>query len=113
MRIGGRSSLGHIGPLAGDPHNRVRANAVRALLRLGHGDAPAALHRMLRDERPLHRVSGIWAARAARAACAAGDLMRLAERDRRPESRSRALAALRMLEGRGDPVISQKASIEA
>lgn len=47
----------------GDGHHRVRANALRAMLVLGDGhEAAIALGEMLRDERPGHRLAGVWLA---------------------------------------------------
>lgn len=47
-----------------DPHHRVRANAIRGLLASprDHPEAAAALSAMLADDRPLHRLAGLWAA---------------------------------------------------
>jgi hypothetical protein len=39
--------------------NRTRANALRTMLRAGCAE-PKQVAELLRDERPLHRVSGIW-----------------------------------------------------
>ncbi|MFI4883044.1 MAG: hypothetical protein ACIAQU_10725 [Phycisphaerales bacterium JB064] len=56
--------------LTGDEHQRVRANAVRAGLISMEGKpvkaarqaCEAALRNMLGDERPAHRISGLWVA---------------------------------------------------
>ncbi len=56
--------------LKDDPHHRVRANALRALLRSGTPNRarvfePAAidgLEAMLGDERDTHRIAGVWLA---------------------------------------------------
>ncbi len=56
--------------LKDDPHHRVRANALRALLRSGTPNRsrvfePAAidgLEAMLADERDTHRIAGVWLA---------------------------------------------------
>lgn len=56
--------------LKDDPHHRVRANALRALLRSGTPNRsrvfePAAvegLESMLTDERDTHRIAGVWLA---------------------------------------------------
>ncbi|MBX3377227.1 MAG: HEAT repeat domain-containing protein [Phycisphaeraceae bacterium] len=54
-----------------DPSHRVRASAIRAMLRAacpewgGTGFEPAAadeLLKMLEDDRPMHRLAGLWAA---------------------------------------------------
>lgn len=46
--------------LAGDPAQRPRANAIKALLELRAQDALPAVLRMLHDERADHRVSALW-----------------------------------------------------
>ena len=47
----------------GDSHHRVRANALRAMLAEGDAhEAAAGLGEMLRDERPGHRLAGVWLA---------------------------------------------------
>ncbi|MCL4741859.1 MAG: hypothetical protein KJZ54_06600 [Phycisphaerales bacterium] len=46
-----------------DGHHRIRANALRAMLVLGDGhEAAVELGEMLRDERPGHRLAGVWLA---------------------------------------------------
>jgi HEAT repeat protein len=77
--------------------NRPRANAVRATLTDHLPGALGELKEMLTDADPLHRVSAIWAVRAAEAREAAGTLARLAGEDEHPEIRTRARAALRFL----------------
>ena len=44
-------------------HHRERANAIKAMHRLRVSTASAALMQMLRDERPAHRIAGLWALR--------------------------------------------------
>jgi hypothetical protein len=47
----------------GDPNHRVRSTALRGILSAGHDAAAVAgLHAMLADDRPLHRLAGLWAA---------------------------------------------------
>lgn len=51
--------------LKSDPSHRVRANAIRALLRPSAAVASSAstaraLSNMLGDERPMHRIAGLW-----------------------------------------------------
>jgi hypothetical protein len=108
-RATGREALPYLAPLANDAHNRVRGNAMRALLRLGDGAAPDRLCRMLADERPLHRVSAIWAARSARAVAIAPELERMAHSEWRVELRTRADAALRLLEQQRPNACTRKA----
>jgi HEAT repeat protein len=47
-----------------DESHRVRANAIRAMIRTAEGESsesPArALSAMLSDDRPMHRVAGLW-----------------------------------------------------
>ena len=45
--------------LTDDPHHRVRGSAVRGLVRYGHASGRELLE-MLDDERPLHRLAGLW-----------------------------------------------------
>ncbi|MHC4128815.1 MAG: HEAT repeat domain-containing protein [Planctomycetota bacterium] len=88
----------HLGALAASRENRLRANAVRGLLA---GRAPGgvkALRRMLTDTDPRHRVSGVWVARRSRARPVIPDLRRLADDDRFTEIRARASAAVRFLD---------------
>ena len=42
-------------------NNRERANAIKALHRMKVGAATVQLHTMLRDTRPEHRISALWA----------------------------------------------------
>jgi hypothetical protein len=49
--------------LAREATNRERANAVKALHRLRVGTASQQLLNMLRDDRPEHRISALWALR--------------------------------------------------
>jgi len=44
-------------------HSRERANAIKAMHRLRVSAASAALMQMLQDQRPEHRISGLWALR--------------------------------------------------
>jgi HEAT repeat protein len=78
-------------------HNRLRANAIRGLVRHDRERGVERLNRMLGDANPLHRVSAIWAARSSRARESANHVERLAARDASPEIRTRAAAALRFL----------------
>jgi HEAT repeat protein len=44
-------------------HNRERANAIKAMHRLRVSTASTQLLAMLRDQRPEHRISALWALR--------------------------------------------------
>ena len=44
-------------------HNRERANAIKALNKMKVGNVGPQLLSMLRDERPEHRISAMWALR--------------------------------------------------
>lgn len=71
--LGGRGGVGapwagrlaDIKPLQDDPHHRVRANALRALIAGSPEAGPegaGSLGTMLTDSRPMHRLAGVWAA---------------------------------------------------
>jgi len=74
--------------------NRLRANAVRAVLRRPGRDGTRALRTMLGDADPRHRVSAIWVARRAREGRVSEDLRRIADQDTVGEVRRRAAAAV-------------------
>jgi len=78
----------------GSRDNRLRGNAVRAVLRRGRREGARALRTMLGDADPLHRVSAIWVARQAREGRVSGDLRRIADQDSVAEVRRRAAAAV-------------------
>ena len=71
-------------------HGRERANAIRALGALGVPAASGQLLLMLRDERPEHRISAMWALRRAGWYRLLGEVGRLARAD--PHLRSRRYA---------------------
>jgi hypothetical protein len=48
--------------LKDDDHHRVRANALRAAITGRTGDDAEELARMLSDQRPMHRLAGLWLA---------------------------------------------------
>jgi hypothetical protein len=52
--------------LKADPHHRVRVNALRAMLAGVGGDSPdvhaETLIEVLTDDRPMHRLAGVWLA---------------------------------------------------
>ena len=96
MRLDRRGTK-FIEPIVTTRANRPRANAVGALLAVRHAQALPQLRSMLADPDPLHRISGIWVAKRARALGVAGQLQQLAKQDRFPQVRSRAEAAARFL----------------
>jgi HEAT repeat protein len=96
MRIDRRWG-GAFGEVAESRDNRLRANAVRAMLAARAPAGQAALRSMLADADPRHRVSAVWVARRARVGPVAGELRGLADRDRFTEVRTRAAAACRLL----------------
>ena len=77
--------------------NRLRANAIRALLRRGNPKGPSVLGAMLRDPDPRHRVSAIWVAARAREGRVVGVLARIADQDQVGEVRRRAAAAVQWI----------------
>ena len=86
--------------LSNSRHNRLRANALRALLRRDPIEASPHICEMLRDDDPLHRVSAIWAARRSRNAAVIMELKSLARADGLEPVRDRAAAAVRIAEHR-------------
>ena len=87
-----------IRPLVDGDRNRSRGSAVRSLLAADPPEGVRELRAMLVDERALHRVTGIWVARRARVGAVRRDLMRLVRAAGPPEVRTRAQAALRLIE---------------
>jgi hypothetical protein len=86
----------HIATLAYSDENRPRGNAVLSMCDEGAG--VPALRVMLRDTRPLHRVSAIWVA-SRRRVRGVGDLLTSIVRDDPTEAiRNRATEALRLIE---------------
>ena len=83
--------------LAGDPLSRTRANAIKALAVVDRHAAAACLDAMLRDPRPDHRLSALWAAeRLAMTACAQA-VARLTRGDDEPLVAARAARAAKRL----------------
>lgn len=115
--------------LKGDPHHRVRANAIRELIRTAASETPAgpaydsagidALIEMLADPRPAHRIAGAWLAQRAApvltprrfgpARDAVADLLAtIADADADPRARTRgALARDRVTPG---PIAPRRAT---
>ena len=89
---------GRIEPKCDSRVHRVRANAIRAVIQTGAGDGETQLHRMLDDDDERHRVSGIWAASAARSVDMIAHLRFLVQRDPSNDVRRRAAVVARRLE---------------
>jgi HEAT repeat protein len=75
--------------------NRERANAIKAMSRMRVGTVAAQLTGMLRDERPEHRISGLWALRQIGWWQLLSDVGRLAKDDGNLRVRRYALGILR------------------
>ncbi len=97
------------------PDNRPRANAIAAIARIDRDDAAARLQAMLKDPRPLHRLSALWAADAMALTQCASRVADLARqdvsrpvRDRARRTARRLLAA--MTAHRAMPVIERAAT---
>jgi HEAT repeat protein len=76
-------------------HNRERANAIKALLRMRVGAASVQLTHMLRDPRPEHRVSALWALRQSGWWQLLTEVGRLAKEDQNLRVRRYALTVLK------------------
>ncbi|NUQ52456.1 MAG: hypothetical protein HUU19_07135, partial [Phycisphaerales bacterium] len=96
--------------LKDDGAHRARANALRGLLETAAGEPSVeGVHAMLSDERPMHRLAGVWLAGrvlpgvkpviAARYGDLAGAVKRLAEKDEDEHVRRRALHAAGLMAG--------------
>jgi HEAT repeat protein len=75
--------------------NRERANAIKALHRMKVKNANVALASMLRDQRPEHRISGLWALKAIGWWALLNEVGRLAKEDNNLRVRRYALALLK------------------
>lgn len=80
--------------------NRERANAAAALHILNEVDAGALLQRMLRDDRPAHRISALWAVRQTTSSATLPTVADLARTDAEPTVRKAALSTLRLAAAR-------------
>jgi HEAT repeat protein len=76
-------------------NNRERANAVKALHRMKVRQATIALHAMLLDPRPEHRISAMWALRQIGWWHLLNDVGRLAKEDQNLRVRRYALGVLK------------------
>ena len=77
--------------------NRSRANAIKALMRMPVGGALGALGRMLRDQKPEHRISALWVVEQMGLEQVAGRVAELAQADDDAEVRRRALKVFRLM----------------
>ena len=82
---------------ARSPHSRERANAIKALLRMRVGAASVQLLHMLRDPRPEHRVSGLWALRQSGWWHLLNEVGKLAKEDENLRVRRYALNVLKVV----------------
>src|SRR5437667_197110 len=78
-------------------HNRERANAIKALLRMRVGAASVQLTHMLRDPRPEHRVSALWALRQSGWWQLLTEVSKLAKDDQNLRVRRYALTVLKVV----------------
>jgi len=79
--------------------SRERANAIKALHRMKVRQATQALHAMLQDPRPEHRISAMWALRQIGWWQLLNEVGRLAKEDQNLRVRRYALAVLRTVAG--------------
>jgi HEAT repeat protein len=79
--------------------NRERANAVKALHSMKVGIAAAQLLQMLRDERPEHRISALWALRKVGWWRMVSEVARLAREDGNLKVRQFAMGVLQSAAG--------------
>lgn len=83
--------------LTGSDDNRVRANAIKVLLDIDRRAGARELGAMLHDQRPMHRVSGLWVAETEALSECAGAVAQLANGDPCPPIRERAQHAAKAL----------------
>jgi HEAT repeat protein len=76
-------------------NNRERGNAIRALCRLNAGNSVQLVQGMLRDERPEHRISAMWAIRQVGLWSLLNDVGKLAREDSNMRVRRYAMNVLR------------------
>jgi HEAT repeat protein len=76
-------------------HNRERANAIKAMHRLRVSTASTQLLSMLRDDRPEHRISALWALRQIGWWQLVNEVGRIAKDDTNLRVRRYALTVLR------------------
>ncbi|MFG0329378.1 MAG: HEAT repeat domain-containing protein [Phycisphaerales bacterium] len=84
-------------------HHRVRANTIVALAKTDPRAAARQLAALLKDDRPMHRVAGLWAVERLGASECAAEVARIVARDFNLEVRRRAgRTARRLLARMGD-----------
>lgn len=77
------------------PHNRVRANAIKALWNVQVKDAAQALESMLKDASAPHRISALWVVERLRVREILARLVEMERSDPDPQVRGRARRVLR------------------
>ena len=80
---------------ARSPHSRERANAIKALASMRMAAAAPQLIQMMQDERPEHRISGLWALRQMGVWNMVNEVGKLAKADPNLRVRRYAMAVLR------------------
>jgi len=80
---------------ARSPHSRERANAIKALASMRMAAAAPHLIQMMQDERPEHRISGLWALREMGVWNMVNEVGKLAKDDPNLRVRRYAMAVLR------------------
>ena len=83
--------------IARSHHNRERANAIKALHAMRVGTAAPQLIAMLRDPRPEHRISALWALRQVGLWQMLREVARLAKTDSDTRVRRYALGVIRTI----------------
>lgn len=76
---------------------RERANAIKALYSMRVDAAVPQLHRMLKDQRPEHRISAMWATRQAGIYNLVREIVTIAREERDPRVRRYAVASVKMV----------------
>jgi len=104
-RIGSNTRLDALSPLMEHDDNRIRANAIRALLHRRVPEAAGELLRMLSDPRRMHRISALWLIEKMRLTAMHERVRSVSEADSDPAVRRAAAQTLhrliRRLEARG------------
>ncbi len=78
-------------------HNRERANAIKAMHRMRVGTASQQLLGMLRDQRPEHRISAMWALRQTGIWQLINEVGRIAKQDENLRVRRYALGVIKQV----------------
>jgi HEAT repeat protein len=78
-------------------HNRERANAIKAMHRMRVGTASNQLLGMLRDQRPEHRISAMWALRQTGIWQLINEVGRIAKQDENLRVRRYALGVIKQV----------------